>query len=226
MYSLMPNKHPEADHKNLTCGSCQWFSAGYGGNNCQKIRGAEVLTPACIEYQPVQADPFSVYSRDKYIQGIKVELQKIMSSRVHDNWRSELANYNIDVEKSLNFATSAHSESAAIKESLKTIIGYRFRVTEIMSSVILDESELEKLEEKVYIWLVSKYPEVRDFKNEKLKQVALARAIPEMIDIKSEVNKTLKLAKFIDGKLDKNDATLRDLLKAASAMFYTPSAKM
>jgi hypothetical protein len=50
--------------------------------------------------------------------------------------------------------------------------------------------------------------------------------MPELIDIKSEINKTLKLAKFIDGKLDKNDSTLRDLLKAASAMFYTPSKGM
>ena len=221
----MPNKHPEADHKKLTCGACQWFSAGYGGNNCQKIRGAEILTVACMEFQAIQADPFSGYSKDKYIQGIKTELQKVISSKVQATWRNELASYNVDIDN-LNFATSAHSESANIKESLKTIIGYRFRVTEIMSSVILDEVELEKLEEKVYIWLVSKYPEVRDYKNEKLKQVALARSMPELIDIKSEISKTLKLAKFIDGKLDKNDATLRDLLKAASASFYMPSKGM
>lgn len=221
----IPPKHPEADFKNLTCGACQWFSAGYCGNNCQKTRGVQVLTPACIEYQLAQSDPFSQYCKDKYIQGVRADLQKVISSKVQANWRSELANYNVDIDN-INFATSSHTEAITIKESLKRVIGYRFRVTEIMSTIIVDETELEKLEEKTYIWLISKYEEIREFKNEKLKQVAIARAIPEITDIKSDINKTLKLAKFIDGKLDKNDSTLRDLLKASSATFYMPTAKM
>lgn len=225
MNSLMPNKHPEADYKNLTCGACQWFSAGYTGNNCQKIRNAEILTPACIEFQIIQPDPFSIFSKDKYIQGIRQELQKSVNSKVHETWRNELSNYNVDIEN-INFAVGQHTEAPALKESLKTIIGYRFRVTEIMSTLIVDEIELGKLEEKIYLWLISKYLEVREYKNEKLKQVALSRSAPELIDIKSEIDKTIKLAKFIDGKLDKNDATLRELLKAASATFYMPSARM
>lgn len=221
----MPPKHPEADHKNLTCGSCQWFSAGYAGNNCQKTRGIEVLTPACIEFQVIQADPFSIFSKDKYIAGVRQELLNIKSSKIHENWRMELSGYNLDIDN-INFAAGQHAEVSSLKESLKKIVGYRFRVTEIMSTIVVEETELEKLEEKVYVWLISKYPEVREYKNEKLKQVALSRSMPELIDIKYEVSKTLKLAKFIDGKLDKNDSTLQNLLKASASTYFMPTKGM
>lgn len=218
----MPPIHPEAEHKNLSCGACQWFSAGYGGVNCQKTRLVEVLTPACIEFQAPSQDPFAIFSRDKYIAGARQDLLKVKQSKIHEQWRMELSGYNLEIDN-INFAAGQHAEVNSMKESLKTIIGYRFRVTEIMSTLILDETEIEKLEEKVYVWMISKYPEVREYKNEKLKQVALSRSIPELIDVKYEVSKTMKLAKFIDGKIDKNDSTLQKLLKAAESTYFSPN---
>lgn len=222
MTNKMPSTHPEAALKNLMCGSCQWFSAGYKGNTCQITRGVGINTVACIEYLPTMQDPYNVYSKDKYILGLRESLKSSLSESIHKKWREEISGYNID-PSSINFAAGQHNEVESLKVMLKTVIEYRNRITEICSTLILEEGTLDEVEEKAYIWLVSKYEEVRDLKNEKQRQMVISRAMPEYVTIKHEIYRTSKLAKFIDDKLDKNDKTLMKLIDVAKSTYFNPN---
>ena len=214
--------HPDAEKKKLVCGQCQWFAAGYKGITCKKERGVSLDTIACEEWREGIKDPWAIFRGDKYIQGLRQDLAEVIKIGVFDSYRRELAGYNLHIDN-LDFALGQHQSSLALQKALQTIVGYRYRVSEMFTLTIEYKKDLEKFRDKTYIWLSSTYPEVKDAKNEKSKEVALYRAVPELVELENLIEKTLDIAKYIDGKLDSNDRTIQLMLKSVGQTYFSPS---
>lgn len=218
----MPETHPEATSKKLVCGSCVWYRAGYKGITCQKTREVELETPACVEYQATKSDPFMLYARDKYILAIRAELRESSRLDLYEKMRKEVSSYLVDIDN-INLGIGQHQNALALQTALQKIVGFRYRVSEVFTMMSDVQSDLDAMMEKTYTWLVSNYPEIRDLKNEKLKQTVVQRCVPELFDVINEVNKTVNVAKYIDQKLDKNDSTIQAMLKSVSSTYFSPS---
>jgi hypothetical protein len=214
--------HLDAEKMRLVCGSCSWFSVGYKGITCQKTRKVLLDTPACVEYKAGVKDPWAIFKADKYLIELRKDLMSVLETKVFDTYVTEITKYNVHLNE-LNFALGQHQSSFALQKALQTLVGYRYRVSEIFTTVITYKKDLEKFIEKTYIWLASTYPEVREAKNEKAKQVALYRAIPELIEIENLIEKTMDVAKYVDGKLDSNDRTIQLMLKSVGSTYFSPS---
>lgn len=217
-----PKEHPLAQVKKLTCGSCQWFTAGYEGNNCQKLRGVVVDEPACYEYSEIKADPFAEMARDKYVQQIRSEIRETLKVEIYRNYATEVQKYLVHIQSYCATAGQAR-EAQVLKEALQVVVTCRYRVSEIFTVALDHESKLDKLKEKVYVWLLSRYPEMRDMKNEKLKQAAVYRVAPEILEFESEIGRLKKLAGYIDSKVDANDKTIQKILDAVRSTYFNPS---
>jgi hypothetical protein len=214
--------HHEAEKKKLVCGQCQWFASGYKGITCQKQRGVLLDTVACEEWKEGVKDPWAIFRSDKYIQGLRQDLADVIKVGVFDSYRRELAGYNVHIDN-LDFSLGQHQSSLALQKALQTIVGYRYRVSEMFTLTIEYKKDLEKFREKTYIWLSSTYSEVKDAKNEKSKEVALYRAVPELVELENLIEKTLDIAKYVDGKLDSNDRTIQLMLKSVGQTYFSPS---
>lgn len=215
--------HPEAYSKFITCGSCQWFNVGYKGITCQKTRKVLVDTPACIEYRAGVKDPWTIFRGDKYLIELRKDLSQMISDNgVFNNYIVELANYNVKIED-LDLNLGQHQSALALQKALQTVVGFRFRVSEIYTQTLDYKRDMARFQEKIYIWLSSTYPEVRELKNEKAKQVALSRAVPELLEIQTVVDKTVDIAKYIDSKLDSNDRTIQQMLNSVKSTYYSPT---
>lgn len=218
----MPERHLEADAKKLVCGSCKWFRSGYKGITCQKTREVELETPACVEYVTITNDPFMVFARDKYLLDIRKEIRDNSRIELYKKFRTEVSGYLLDID-GLNLALGSHQSSVALQEALKKIVSYRYRVSEIYTSMSEFKADIEAMSEKVYVWLVSNYEEIRDLKNEKLRHMAVQRSVPELVELTHEINKTVDIAKYIDGKLDKNDSTIQAMLRSVNSTHFAPT---
>ena len=214
--------HLEAEKRKLVCGSCSWYSVGYKGITCQKTRKVVLDTIACVEYKEGTKDPWAIFRTDKYLSELRKDLVVTLSTGLFEGYRNEISGYNVEIDK-LDFSLGQHQSSLALQKALQTIVGHRYRVSEIFTQVITYKKDLEKFIEKTYIWLASTYPEVRDAKNEKAKQVALYRAIPELLELESLIEKTMDIAKYVDGKLDSNDRTIQLMLKSVGSTYFSPS---
>lgn len=214
--------HLEAEKRKLVCGSCRWFSVGYKGITCQKTRKVVIDTPACVEYQEGIKDPWAIFRNDKYLHAMREDMVKVLETKSFEGYITELSTYIVKIEK-LDFALGQHQSAYHLQVGLQTVVGYRARVSEIFTTIIGYNKELEKFKEKAYVWLSSTYSEVREAKNEKAKEVALYRAIPELMELEKIIEKTLDIAKYVDGKLDKNDMTIGNMLKSVSTTYFSPS---
>lgn len=216
-----PRDHPQAKDKNLTCGTCQWFSAGFKGGSCRKLRGVEISSIACVEYTERLKDVFHEITQDKYIQGIK-------DSFNHPRWKidtsllEELRGYIIsDDLLSKRYGTQQDLEAVAV--ALKKVIAYRSRVSTIYTSILDLHYELKELQSHINLWLYSKYAKVRELKNDTMRKAAIERLVPEMVAVQKDIDKTLALAKYLDEKLGENDWTLRAILSSAEKLWYSTS---
>lgn len=214
--------HPDAEKRKLVCGQCQWFATGYKGITCKKTRGVALDTVACEEWREGIKDPWAIFRGDKYIQELRNDLADVIKTGVFDSYRRELAGYNVHIDN-LDFSLGQHQSSLALQKALQTIVGYRYRVSEMFTLTIEYKKDLEKFRDKTYIWLSSTYPEVKDAKNEKSKEVALYRAVPELVELENLIEKTMDVAKYVDGKLDSNDRTIQLMLKSVGHTYFSPS---
>jgi hypothetical protein len=179
-------------------------------------------TPACVEWKEGIKDPWAVFRSDKYLLAMREDMMRVLETKSFEGYITELSGYIVKIEN-LNFSLGQHQSAFHLQVGLQTVVGYRARVSEIFTTIIQYNKELEKFKEKAYVWLSSSYPEVREAKNEKAKEVALSRAIPELLELEKIIEKTLEVARYIDGKLDKNDMTIGNMLKSVSTTYFSPS---
>ncbi len=199
----MPPVHPEAELRSLVCGSCQWYMAGFEGDNCQRRRGVEVDTPACQEYTIPMEDPFYEIIRDKYIQRIRRE---IVSERfkIDSSIIVELRSY-IQTENLNKYKFGTQQDLEGINTFVKKIIYYRARVSNIYTSLLDVKYDFDEVISHANLWLYSKYPVVQTLKNETARRSAFQRIMPEMIEVQKDIDKNLATAKYIDDYLDSNE---------------------
>ncbi len=214
--------HPECSKRKLVCGSCAWFSVGYKGITCQKTRKVILDTPACVEYKEGVKDPWAIFRTDKYLMELRKDLITVVEGKSFEGYIGEITRYNVNLNE-LDFNLGQHQSSLALQRALQTLVGYRYRVSEIFTTVLTYKKDLEKFKEKTYIWLSSTYPEVREAKNEKAKEVALYRALPELLEVENLIEKTMDVSKYVDGKLDSNDRTIQLMLKSVASTYFSPS---
>lgn len=215
--------HLEAEKKKLVCGSCRWYSVGYKGITCRKTRKVLLDTPACVEYEiTTMKDPWDIFRKDKYLTELRKDLAVVLSTNTFINFQMELSQYKVNLD-TLDLSLGQHQSSFALQKALQTVVGHRYRVSEIFTQVITYKKDMDKFTEKTYIWLSSTYKEIREAKNEKEKQVGLNRAIPELLEIENLIEKTMDIAKYIDGKLDSNDRTIQLMLKSVGSTYFSPS---
>lgn len=220
-----PKEHALAQTKKLTCGSCQWFTAGYEGNNCQKTRGVVIDEPACFEYAEVKPDPFVEMAKDKYIQQIRAEIRESLKVETYKALATEVQKFLIHIQ-TYSATAGQVKEAQVLKEALQMVVACRYRVSEIYTTALDHEAKLDKLKEKIYVWLLSRYSEMRDMKNEKLKQAAVYRVAPEILEFESEIGRLKKLSGYIDSKIDSNDKTIQKILDAVRSTYFNPSKVM
>jgi hypothetical protein len=215
----MPKVHPEAISKNLSCGSCQWMTAGFDGKNCQKTRDVEISTVACIEYTSKLPDIFYDICRDKYILGVREVLRNKKFS-INESVIDEIKNniLNDDFSKH-QYGTKQDIES--LQKGLLKIVSFRSRVSNLYTTSIDMKYNLEELENHVNLWVYSKYESIaQTLKNDQMRKSALYRLAPEFLEIHKKLNKMLAVLKYVDDKLDSNDQTLRAVLNSADKLVF------
>lgn len=215
----MPDTHPEAKIRKIVCGGCQWFSAGFDGQNCRKTRDVEALTPACVEFKPIFEDPYHDAAKDKFLKGINDSL--ISDYYVVDpKLVTELRNYIIRLEELTDYM-GRNAEYNVLNSKLKQVVAYRARVTEVMSDCIELKSDLQKVADQANMWLYSKYPFMMELRNEEQRKAAFDRIIPFYRATKAPIDKLSSLVELIDSKLSQNERTLRTILEASVKMVYS-----
>lgn len=219
MLKNMPSQHPEAEAKNIMCGSCQWFSAGFNGQTCQTTRNVKTTTLACSEFTSVLNDPFFNITQDKYIQGIR-EVLRSKKFKIDNNILDELKSYIInDNFSKYRFGTVQDLEASNL--ALKGIIQLRARVSTIHTSLMDIKYDFEELNNHCQLWLYSKYESIRDLKSEAMRKVILYRLLPEIIHIQKDLDKCLATAKYVENHLECNEQTLIKILNSSEKLWFS-----
>jgi hypothetical protein len=217
--SKYPGKHPEADAKHIMCGSCFWFTAGFDGKNCQKLRTVEVTTPACIEFTLPLEDPFIEITKDKYISGIR-EVLRSNKFKIDESILQELRSYVIEDNFAKNrFGTQQDLE--AMNLTLKRLIQHRARLSNIFTSLIDIRHEFDELIDHSHLWLYSKYSIIRDLKSENMRKTICMRILPETIAISKQLEKYMATAKYIENHLECNEQTLIKILNSSEKLWFS-----
>lgn len=215
----MPAVHPDAEIKQYQCGGCQWFSAGFQGKNCQKLREVVVDTPACVEYTLLLPDYLALAAKDKYILQIRESL-KHQKYTTADILLDELKGYIVQLD-SRPFDYGSRQDIVDIITALQKIVSYRSRVSIIYTTSIETKYEVEEMQRYIQLWLSSKYTVYRDLKNEMLRTAAVDRLVPELLPLQKNLSKVQSTAKYLDERLDSNDWTLRAILTTAEKLWYS-----
>lgn len=217
----MPAQHPEAEAKNITCGSCQWFTAGFKGRHCQKLRGVDHNTLACEEYILPLDDPFVMVLQDKYIQGIRKELQSIRF-KIDESVSEELKSSIVEDDNIVKGKFGSKQDLEGIAVVLRNVIALRSRVSTIYTSLIDIKFEFDEMQSHCSLWLYSKYAQLmKDLKNETMRKAAFLRIVPEMIQVQSNIEKNIILAKYADDRLDANERTLTKILGSSEKLYFS-----
>ena len=215
----IPERHPEAEAKNLMCGSCQWFASGFNGKTCQKTRLVEYNTLACKEFTLPLYDPFFEITGDKYIQGIR-DVLRSNKFKIDDSILAEIRSYIVeDNFNKYRFGTSQDLE--CINLALKKIIQLRARVSALFTSMLDIKHEFEELHTHSQLWLYSKYALVRELKSEGMRKIIINRLLPEMIHISKNIDKNLATAKYIENHLECNEQTLIKILNSSEKLWFS-----
>lgn len=215
----MPPAHPEAEAKSLMCGSCQWFTAGFNGINCQKTRNVYFDTVACREFTLPLDDPFFPIVQDKYIQGIR-EALKTPKFIIDESILVEMRGYIIEDDfTKYRFGTKQDLEMMNV--TLKKIIQLRSRISTIYTSLLDTKYDFDELQNHSNLWLYSKYESIRDLKNDGMRKAVLMRIIPEIIDINKTIEKNIATAQYIEKHLEKNEATLTKILGSSEKLWFS-----
>jgi endonuclease/exonuclease/phosphatase family metal-dependent hydrolase len=219
---MKPEDHPEGSK--YRCGTCQWFAVGFRGEACQKNRGVEVDTTACIEYKAVMQDPYKEIVTDKYITGIRSALVKLNKRCNYTAITEELRNYQMDIDKLKNkFGSTQDLEG--IDKLLRMIISYRDRVTAVYTELLELNKEYDELTQHANMWLHSKYAIMRDLKNEAARKAATDRILPELIGTGRNITTLITTTKFMNDKINDNEFTLRAILSASEKLWFSQNAK-
>jgi hypothetical protein len=215
----MPPSHPEAEAKNLRCGCCQWYSAGFNGITCKQLRSVEVDTVACREYTEPLDDPFmEIVVKDKYIQGIRESL-KSPKFIIDDSILVEMRGYIIE-DDFLKYKFGSKQDLEAINNTLKKIVQLRSRISTIFTSLIDIKYEFDEILNHTNLWLYSKYGLIRDLKNDSLRKAVFMRILPEIIDITKNIEKNMATAKYIEDHLENNERTLSKILGSSEKLWF------
>ena len=215
----MPKNHPEASIRKLVCGGCQWFTAGYEGEDCRKLRDVEATTTACIEFKPIFSDPYHDASSDKFIAGIRTKLTSnyfLIDPKVI----VEIKGYVVNLETLVD-GMGRNAEFNALNSALKKVVAYRARVTDILSDCIELKSHLNRLVDQANMWLYSKYEVFRELKNDKQRQAGFDRVIPEYSPVATQMDILIKTVELVDGKLDKQERTIKSILESNLKLVYS-----
>jgi len=216
----MPAAHPEAEGKNLTCGSCQWFTAGYKGNHCQKRRGVDHHTLACKEYTLPLEDPFMDIIQDKYIQGIRRNL-RTNRFKVDVSITEELRSAVIG-DDLIQGTFGSKQDLEGIAEVLRKVISLRSRVSTIYTSLLDVKHEMEEVIQHCHMWLYSKYSShMKELKNDTMRKSAIHRVLPELMHLQKVVEGNLALAKYTDDRLDANERTLSKIIGSSEKLYFS-----
>jgi len=214
----MPQQHPEAEAKSLMCGSCQWFTAGFNGNTCQKTRMVSFDTLACKEFTLPLDDPFYPIVQDKYIQGIREALRS-PKFLIDESILIEMRGYIIE-DDFLKYKFGSKQDLEAINITLKKIIQLRSRISTIFTSLIDVKYEFDELQNHTNLWLYSKYNTIRELKNDIMRKAILMRILPEIIDISKTIDKNMATAKYIEEHLENNERTLSKILGSSEKLWF------
>jgi len=216
----MPPKHPEAESKGLICGACQWFSAGFNGNSCQKTRLVEFDTMACREFTLPLDDPFhEIVIKDKYIHGIREDLRRPRFN-IDESISEEMRGYVIDTDLT-KYSFGSVQDMEAISDTLKKIIQYRSRLSSIYTTLIDVKYDFEARQQHYNLWLNSKYACIRELRNDTMRKAAMARILPEIIDISRSLEMNLALAKHAEEHLENNERTLSKILGSSEKLWFS-----
>lgn len=216
---IKPHDHPEAEAKGWSCGSCQWYTAGFHGKNCQSVRGVGLDTVACVEYIRPLDDPYQLIGQDKVIKEIRNHL-KSKRFLIDISIIEELKSYVIgeEVTKS-HFGSKQDVEG--ICEVLRRTVSYRARASTIHTTMIDLKHEYDELVAYAQSWLYSKYQLIRELRNEASRESVFGRLLPESIPIQKNLNKVLSIAKFIDEKLETTERTLSRILSSSEKLWFS-----
>lgn len=220
-FEPVPQTHPEAEVKNLTCPSCYWYTMGFDGRNCQNVRNVSSSTLACIEYlHPMDMqDPFMPIIQDKYIQGIR-QVLKSNKFKIDPSVLDELRGYIIEDDFS-SYRFGTQQEIEAIANTLKKVIQLRSRTSQLYTSMIDIKYEYDELQTHCLLWLYSKYAIIRDLKSEGMRKVIVSRIIPESIHIGKNIDRNIMTAKHVDEKLESNERTLSKILGSSEKLWFS-----
>jgi hypothetical protein len=217
-FEVIPEKHPEADSKRIMCGSCQWFSAGFG-KTCQTTRGVAFDALACREFTVPLEDPYFFITQDKYIQGIR-EVFRSNRFKIDASILEEIKSYIVDDNfNKYKFGTTQDLES--INNTLKKIIQFRARISNLYTSMLDIKHEFDELMSHSQLWLISKYAIIRELKSESLRKIVFLRLLPEMIHISKNIEKNLATAKYVENHLECNEQTLIKILNSSEKLWFS-----
>jgi len=220
MIEPMPPAHPEADARNLVCGSCQWFSAGFNGQTCQITRNVELITKACQEYTLPLNDPFKPMIFDKYIMGIRAELNN-PKYNIEVGIVQELKKYVEENSNLLKFQFGSKQDMEGITSFLKRVVALRSRVSTLYTGLVDIKHDFDELVEYATVWLFSKYQIFRDLKNEASRKTAFNRILPELVVIRKNITKATTIAQYVDERIDANERTLGKILSSSEKLWFS-----
>jgi hypothetical protein len=213
-----PGPLPETS---LTCGQCQWYSAGYNGQNCQKTREVLAETTACPEFTEVLTDPFHAVAKDKYVVGVRQEM-KSSRFRINPDLFDEIRGCIVSYTFQKRDLANAH-DMLQLQEYLTTIVSNRSRISSIFTHAIDVSADVEGLIDKLQLWVYSKYEIMRELKNEGLRKAAFNRLMPEYVDVNRDIQKLMETARYVDKKLQEDEGTIRAVLTSADKVWFSRS---
>lgn len=215
-----PKVHPNAKSGTLVCGRCQWFASGFNGATCQKIRDVQIDTPACVEFKEYLEDQFHEVMDDKYIHGVRESLRGNRFKLNEQAILEELRTYNLD-HNLMQFTYGSTQDLESVGVAMRKIVAYRARVSSIYTSLIDMQHDLDEIMSQASLWLYSKYPMIRDLKNETQRKAAFDRLVPEQIFISKSISKLMATSKYVDEKLDSNERALGRILSSAEKLWFS-----
>ena len=205
-----PFNHPD---ENLTCGECQWFNDGF---SCSVERQVTSVERACMEFTKPLPDMAESLKTDKFLVKLRGAFQNPKFELPH-TIIDELNRYMFD--EAINFPMGTYQELEALATNLKRLNSYYARVGQISTYITDIKYDFEELHRKASMWLFTRYPVIRNLKNDTQRQAAFDAAIPESVAISVKLRKANAVAETVDAKLTRSTQALKAILNTSEKVY-------
>lgn len=216
----MEQMPPPNLQQNLVCGQCRWFYIGHNQRTCQKTRGVQQATRACIEFDPYKPSPYEKIIRDKYLVGLQQNIPDVPEHYI-DQITKEIKKYRITASPKVDYCEFVEEKDMLrLVHSFEKCQAYMDRLVELRLELIEKQTTLQKLVKDAQSYLLMTYPEqIRGMKNESERGAFFHGVMPGLMGTVDKVQTLLNKVEILQSNLKDAHFSLRETQAGAKAVW-------